>query len=135
MCCRFRASACKSYKRVSFHISFTGLFCHVVPCPRSCRNAHRAETHTLDIRAADATHTFDICAADFERLRVGLIQLSFPISLLQVSFAIVSPVPDHVAAHTFDGEVGGWGRVPFSRNFMKPTPHRKWYLTTGRRFH
>ena len=32
-------------------------------------------------------------------------------------------------------EVGGWGRVPFSKNFMKPTPHRKWYLTTGRRFH
>jgi len=33
------------------------------------------------------------------------------------------------------GEVGGWGRVPFSRNLMKPTPRRKWYLTTGRRFH
>ena len=32
-------------------------------------------------------------------------------------------------------EVDGWGRVPFSRNFMKPTPRRKWYLTTGRRFH
>ena len=30
------------------------------------------------------------------------------------------------------GEVGGWGRDPFSRNFMKPTPRRKWYLTTGR---
>ena len=33
------------------------------------------------------------------------------------------------------GEVGGWGRVPFSRNFMSPTPRRKWYLMTGRRFH
>ena len=33
------------------------------------------------------------------------------------------------------GEVGGWGRDPFWRNFMKPTPRRKWYLTTGRRFH
>ena len=33
------------------------------------------------------------------------------------------------------GEVGGWGRVPFSRNFIKPTPRRKWYLTTGHRFH
>ena len=32
-------------------------------------------------------------------------------------------------------EVGGWGRVPFSRNLMKPTPRRQWYLTTGRRFH
>ena len=32
-------------------------------------------------------------------------------------------------------EVGGWGRDPFSRNFMKPTPRPKWYLTTGRRFH
>jgi len=32
-------------------------------------------------------------------------------------------------------EVGGWGRDPFSRNFMNPTPRRKWYLTTGRRFH
>jgi len=30
---------------------------------------------------------------------------------------------------------GGWGRVPFSRNLMSPTPRRKWYLTTGRRFH
>ena len=33
------------------------------------------------------------------------------------------------------GEVGGWGRDPFSRNFMKPTPRRKWYLTMGRSFH
>ena len=30
-------------------------------------------------------------------------------------------------------EVGGWGRDPFSRNFMKPTPRCKWHLTTGRR--
>jgi len=35
----------------------------------------------------------------------------------------------------FTREVGGWGRDPFSRNFMKPTPRRKWYLSTGRRFH
>ena len=34
-----------------------------------------------------------------------------------------------------DREVGGWGRVPFSRNLMNPTPRRKWYLTTGRRAH
>ena len=33
------------------------------------------------------------------------------------------------------GEVGGWGRVPFLRNLMSPTPRRKWYLTTGRRAH
>ena len=33
------------------------------------------------------------------------------------------------------GEVGGWGRVPFSRNLMSPTPRRKWYLTMGRRAH
>jgi len=33
------------------------------------------------------------------------------------------------------GEVGGWGRVPFSRNLMSPTPRRKWYLKTGRRAH
>jgi len=32
-------------------------------------------------------------------------------------------------------EVGGWGRVPFSRKLMSPTPRRKWYLTTGRRAH
>jgi len=32
-------------------------------------------------------------------------------------------------------EVGGWGRVPFSKNLMNPTPCRKWYLTTGRRAH
>jgi len=29
------------------------------------------------------------------------------------------------------GEVGGWGRDPFSRNFMKPTPRRKWYILLG----
>ena len=38
--------------------------------------------------------------------------------------------PCHIAR-----EVGGWGRVPFSRNLMSPTPCRKWYLTTGRRAH
>jgi len=32
-------------------------------------------------------------------------------------------------------QVGGWGRVQFSRNSMSPTPRRKWYLTTGRRAH
>ena len=32
-------------------------------------------------------------------------------------------------------EVGGWGRVPFSKKLMSPTPRRKWYLTTGRRAH
>jgi len=36
---------------------------------------------------------------------------------------------------TSGGEVGGWGRDPFSRNLMGPAPRRKWYLTTGRRFH
>ena len=44
----------------------------------------------------------------------------------------------HTAAGANRGcrrEVGGWGRDPFSRNFMTPTPRRKWYLTTGRRFH
>ena len=35
----------------------------------------------------------------------------------------------------FSWEVGRWGRDPFSRNLMSPTPRRKWYLTTGRRFH
>ena len=38
-------------------------------------------------------------------------------------------------AESPQGEMGGWGRVPFSRNLMSPTPRRKWYLTTGRRFH
>jgi len=32
-------------------------------------------------------------------------------------------------------EVGGWGRDPFSRKIMSPTPRRKWYLTTACRFH
>ena len=32
-------------------------------------------------------------------------------------------------------EVGGWGRDPFSRNLMSPTPRRKWYLTMERRAH
>jgi len=43
---------------------------------------------------------------------------------------------DHICLKTCrPWEVGGWGRVPFSRNLMSPTPRRKWYLTTGRRFH
>ena len=48
-----------------------------------------------------------------------------------------SEFPDLVdfGGEALSGEVGGWGRDPFSRNFMKPTPCRKWYLTTGRRFH
>jgi len=41
----------------------------------------------------------------------------------------------YVCQRCFYREVGGWGRDPFSRNFIKPTPRRKWYLTTGRRFH
>ena len=43
----------------------------------------------------------------------------------------------HIYTHSLArrGEVGGWGRVPFSRNLMSPTPRRKWYLTTGRRAH
>ena len=32
-------------------------------------------------------------------------------------------------------EVGGWGRVPFSKNLMSPTSRRKWYLMKGRRAH
>ena len=42
---------------------------------------------------------------------------------------------DNTRHAAFRREVGGWGRVPFSRNLMSPTPRRKWYLTTGRRFH
>jgi len=47
---------------------------------------------------------------------LGCIEL-FPMSRL------VSPrVSDLMTSH---GEVGGWGRVPFSRNLMSPTPRRK----------
>ena len=46
----------------------------------------------------------------------------------------IQHTPHRVRAHT-RRVVGGWGRDPFSRNFMKPTPRRKWHLTTGRRFH
>ena len=44
-------------------------------------------------------------------------------------------IPTKSPMYKYRGEVGGWGRVPFSRNLMSPTPRRKWYLTTGRRFH
>ena len=37
--------------------------------------------------------------------------------------------------YVIHGEVGGWGRGPFSRILMSPTPRRKWYFTTGRRAH
>jgi len=50
-------------------------------------------------------------------------------------FAVASLIDvRHSNAH-LAREVGGWGRVPLSRNLMSPTPRRKWYLTTGRRFH
>jgi len=49
--------------------------------------------------------------------------MRMPIDLEQISHGISN------------GEVGGWGRVPFSRNVMSPTARRKWYLTTGRRAH
>ena len=41
----------------------------------------------------------------------------------------------YMFTHIVRREVGGWGRVSFSRNLMSPTPRRKWYLTTGRRAH
>jgi len=44
-------------------------------------------------------------------------------------------VGSHHDMMTSCAQVGGWGRVPFSRNLMSPTPCRKWYLTTGRRAH
>ena len=49
-----------------------------------------------------------------------------------------SRVWEYVSLFVYIGllwEVGSWGRVPFSRNLMSPTPRRKWYLTTGRRAH
>jgi len=40
-----------------------------------------------------------------------------------------------VSTFVHSREVGGWGRVPFSKNLMSPTPRRKWCSTTGRRAH
>ena len=61
---------------------------------------------------------------------------------LLVYFAVCPRSAKHTAAGAnrieaagAAGEVGGWGRDPFSRNLMSPTPRSKWYLTTGRRFH
>ena len=42
---------------------------------------------------------------------------------------------DLLCVQSPEREVGGWGRVPFSKKLMSPTPRRKWYLTTGRRAH
>ena len=50
----------------------------------------------------------------------------------------VSQVVSHISISRVSHEwreVGGWGRVPFSKKLMSPTPRRKWYLTTGRRAH
>ena len=55
------------------------------------------------------------------------------VGIRHCAVALFLPVPK--SCTDLDREVGGWGRDPFSRNFMKPTPRRKWYLTTGRRFH
>ena len=58
------------------------------------------------------------------------IYISLSLSLYVCIYIHTYPSYMHIR-----GEVGGWGRVPFSRNLMSPTPRRKWYLTTGRRFH
>jgi len=77
--------------------------------------------------------------------RVSLVCLSLSVCLSLVCVCVVCVSLVRVRereCHTVSSglfkwtrEVGGWGRVPFSRNLMSPTPRRKWYLTTGRRFH
>ena len=52
-----------------------------------------------------------------------------------VSCCRARATPKRARAAACRGEEEGWGRVPFSKKLMSPTPRRKWYLTTGRRAH
>ena len=68
---------------------------------------------------------------------VGDVKTLFSLSLshsLSPSHSLLSLPLSFSLIRRF-GEVGGWGRVTFSKKLMSPTPRRKWYLTTGRRAH
>jgi len=88
--------------------------------------------------------TFEIVLITFEKLHAHVhidtnvhvnIHMNSTYSfILTMCMCILKYIDWSFGSH-LQGEVGGWGRVPFSRNFMKPTPRRKWYLTTGRRAH
>ena len=79
----------------------------------------------------------------FKRLQIQLFVLrmiEFVSHITRIHVVFVTYVRDFVRRGGGLGsstirEVGVWGRDPFSRNLMSPTPRRKWYLTTGRRFH
>ena len=84
-----------------------------------CDMAHSYVEHDSGIRLFDMAHSYVWYQSHSSAIMEALLQKS----------------PIDSGIRLFDGDLGGWGRVPFSRNFMKPTPRRKWYLKTGRRFH
>ena len=70
-------------------------------------------------------------------MNLGIIHMN--LGIIHMNLGIIHMNPDgRVVRRELKGssrEVGGWGRVPFSKKLMSPTPRRKWYLTTGRRDH
>jgi len=62
-------------------------------------------------------------------------QSKFEESIPMIYLSMMKLATQRCVNPSWTWEVGGWGRVPFSRNLMSPTPRREWYLPTGRRAH
>jgi len=102
----------------------------------SCKSLRSAHRIMMPPRICGAPRIVYMC--DTHPKAKSLLQKIMTSRMIQrnPSFNLsIFKYPLHFLSKRIRGEVGGWGRVPFSRNFMKPTPRRKWKLTTGRRFH
>jgi len=93
-------------------------------CDKTLSVSHDLRSHVALLSLYHIYYVLSVCGFFFERWSYVVCGLFWA---RQDSFS--------VSKLAWPWEVGGWGRDPFSRNFMKPTPRRKWYLTTGRRFH
>jgi len=109
--------SCLTYEWVMSDTQIT----HVSYLDESC------VTHTSDAQMTHVAHKRD------SRLTCEWVKF---VTCISTNYTLPHTATHaHVCEWVMSWEVGGWGRVPFSRNLMKPTPRRKWYLTTGRRFH
>jgi len=93
--------------------------------------------HTFCRLCSDRTSHYHCYSGHTEVVKVLLETVRFEFSVDCFGFGNASALMSGKFCHEeqLQREVGGWGRDPFSRNLMSPTPRRKWYLTTGRRFH
>jgi len=91
---------------------------------------HMKRNHATHVKRSHVTHMKRSPVTHLKKSHVTHTERNH-VTYRCISLSTSSVMPKEVLSR----EVGGWGRVPFSRNLMKPTPRRKWYLTTGRRFH